>query len=635
MKQLVKNMVLTLLVLLLAFTAFAQPNWTVNAREFAYSMTITGQLSIDGSISTDINDKVAAFIDGQCRGVTNVKHQTSLNEYFAYLMIYSNDPNGEVSFKIYDASENKELDAVQTITYGANDIIGSVSDPFLFSTETLSSDAKILTFTIPNQVGETIFNGDDVYLQDSWDGDLSNIVAHFTISEGAKSYIGDVEQVSGQSSNDFTNPVQYTIESADGSTTRIYTIHITIGNDIPSDIILSNNELEENLPNFTFIGTFHAINKNPAEEHDFSLVNAEGANNGNFYIHSRTLYALRPFNYEEKSNYTIYVRADDNKGGVVEKFFNIKIIDVNDAPSAVALVNANTPVNVPANTTIGNLLAIDEDAGDTHIFALVNGDGKNDADNNKFKIEGEQLKSVGEITLVQGVEYSIVVKCVDNGGAFVITPLTISSENQGSPPHSLALSNSLVVGIDNPPVFVGTLTAQDADQDAGLVFSLPVHNDGPDNGYFILRADSLFLNSPEPVTDKESYQIVLAATDDNGNQITRQFTINVREKMDQGDFYLSKNQIPENRPIRTVVGFFDSDKHESSKFTYSLSLEVDLDIYGNNHFTINGRTLLSKRVFDFEEKNALLLRVEITEGENTINKEVEVFISTRTILRVK
>ena len=93
-----------MVLLLLLFTkSFAQaPNWVVNGNSFQYSMTIVGFLTMDGVTLSSNNDKVAAFVNGQCRGVTNLIYVASQKGYYAYLTVFSN-VNGEiVNFKIYN-----------------------------------------------------------------------------------------------------------------------------------------------------------------------------------------------------------------------------------------------------------------------------------------------------------------------------------------------------------------------------------------------------------------------------------------------------------------------------------------------------------------------------------------------------
>lgn len=56
---------------------------------------------------------------------------------------------------------------------------------------------------------------------------LTALVASFTISEKATAYIGLVEQISGVTANNFTNPVTYTVEAEDG-TTLDYVMTVTV-----------------------------------------------------------------------------------------------------------------------------------------------------------------------------------------------------------------------------------------------------------------------------------------------------------------------------------------------------------------------------------------------------------------------
>ncbi len=623
----IKVIITTIIALFAAVNLlWAQPNWSVNPNEYTYSMTITGQLVSNGYISTDVNDKVAAFIDGECRGVANVKYVSSVNGYFVFLMIYSNTTSATVTFKFYDSSTGEEFDATQTLNFTQNDIVGSVSNPFLISAGGLSSEAKILTFSVPTQVGESIITGNTISLEIPWNGDLSSLAATFTLSEGAKAYVGGVEQVSGVTVNNFSNPVEYTVQSADYSFSTTYEITISLANDIPTDITLSENKKEENSI-ATFIGYFTAITDDPNETHTFSLVGNTNAENDKFYIYGAGLRTRSPLNYEEKSSYLIYVEADDGRGGVVRKYFTIEVLDVNDAPTNIALINTNTAVNAPANTTIGNLVAVDEDKVDTHTFTLVAGDGSNDEDNNLFYIDGDRLKNKSQLSFLEGIEYHIFVRVVDSGDEHIDVPLVISAESYGNPPHSLTLSNTLVIGIDNPPVFVGTLGVADVDQQTGHVFSLPVNEtEGPDNSYFLVVNNNLYLNNPLPVSEKSSYEILIAVTDSMDNQLTKTFTITVKNSLGDGVFYLTNDSLPENQPSNTIVGYFDSETYECTSYSFTLPLEVNLNSYSNNLFDVKGRTLLAGKTFDFEAGNQMLLKVSVTDGETTITQDVPVFL---------
>jgi hypothetical protein len=78
----------TIVLFLISFNTFGQaPTWAVNESEFQYTMTFVGALHIDGVRLANSNDKVAAFVNGQCRGVSNLTYVSNENKYYAYLRI--------------------------------------------------------------------------------------------------------------------------------------------------------------------------------------------------------------------------------------------------------------------------------------------------------------------------------------------------------------------------------------------------------------------------------------------------------------------------------------------------------------------------------------------------------------------
>jgi hypothetical protein len=59
--------------------------------------------------------------------------------------------------------------------------------------------------------------------------DLTNIVATFTLSTGCTATVNGTAQVSGQTANNFSDPVTYRVTSGDGKTTNEWTVTITGG----------------------------------------------------------------------------------------------------------------------------------------------------------------------------------------------------------------------------------------------------------------------------------------------------------------------------------------------------------------------------------------------------------------------
>jgi len=92
-----------------------------------------------------------------------------------------------------------------------------------------TTETDILTYSIPEQISPA--NIDDVNheidVEVPFGTDVTNLVASFTLSEGASATVSGVPQTSGTSTNNFTNPVIYTVTAEDGSTTQDWTVTVT------------------------------------------------------------------------------------------------------------------------------------------------------------------------------------------------------------------------------------------------------------------------------------------------------------------------------------------------------------------------------------------------------------------------
>ncbi|MDF2457108.1 MAG: Fibronectin type domain protein, partial [Cytophagaceae bacterium] len=112
------------------------PTWTVDKNKFQHSMNIYGQLKIGNIFSTDENDILAAFVNGECRGLANVAYTNpALDLYEAYITVYSNSLIGEnVTFQIWKANEGKIYSKVTpNIIFEKDKLVGSPSIPQIFS----------------------------------------------------------------------------------------------------------------------------------------------------------------------------------------------------------------------------------------------------------------------------------------------------------------------------------------------------------------------------------------------------------------------------------------------------------------------------------------------------------------------
>lgn len=134
MKQ-YKYLLLAICTMFILPVLYAQPDCAINPSDYEYTMTVTGIAVIHCQESWDENDIIAAFINGEVRGVQALNTDIS-GRKFAYMIIYDNDFTGnEITFKIYDASTDSVYDAKQSLMFSENAIHGNSDDPFIFNTD--------------------------------------------------------------------------------------------------------------------------------------------------------------------------------------------------------------------------------------------------------------------------------------------------------------------------------------------------------------------------------------------------------------------------------------------------------------------------------------------------------------------
>ena len=178
-------------------TAYSFTEQTGDATITSPVMGQNGRVDIEVAYGTDLNGLVATFelstdatadVDGaaQTSGVT---------------------PNNFV--------EDQALVYTVTASDGSTtqdwDIVVSIADP--------SSEKDIIDFNLPNQIGDETINtlNHTVDVTVAQGTDVSSLVADFVLSDYATANITGTAQTSGTTSNDFTNPVTYTIVAQDNS----------------------------------------------------------------------------------------------------------------------------------------------------------------------------------------------------------------------------------------------------------------------------------------------------------------------------------------------------------------------------------------------------------------------------------
>jgi VCBS repeat-containing protein len=185
---------------------------------------------------------------------------------------------------------------------------------------------------------------------------------------------------------DFETKSSYSVrvQVTDGPNTfqKALTVTVTNVNEAPTDISLTNNNIDENKPSASAVGTLAPVgDPDSGETYTFTLLTSgcSGSfpDSSSFQVSGSALQSAVSFNYEVKSSYSICVRVNDpgSPNLSFEKSMSIAINDVNDAPvdgneSANGVGNTlleygsvTSPSSAPKKVLSGNLLAnaTDED----------------------------------------------------------------------------------------------------------------------------------------------------------------------------------------------------------------------------------------------------------------------------------
>ena len=186
-------------------------------------------------------------------------------------------------------------------------------------------------------------------------------------------------------------------------------------------LMLSAATLAENQPANSTVGVISNNDPDGANDtYTYALVAGAGdTDNSTFAITGATLSAIPSFNFEVKKEYSVRIQVSDGKGGVYAQQFTITVIDVNEAPTSLALDNNSVVEDMgSAGQAVATVSVTDPDNADSYstpdIFTLALAG----ADANYFEVAGMQIKvkAAGLETAETKSSYTFDVIVTDNAG---------------------------------------------------------------------------------------------------------------------------------------------------------------------------------------------------------------------------
>lgn len=323
------------------------------------------------------------------------------------------------------------------------------------------------------------------------------------------------------------NSPSYTVPAASGENAGIYhfevtntvvtgitlkseniTVSIIGGNEAPTDILLSADNVNENFNGE--VATITALDPDAGDMHTFTLATGNGNNdkdNGKFTIEGNSLRLVSGVNFETTPTLNILLMANDGNGGIFTKAFVITVNDVDEAPEWSSAPNSATiDENVPNGTVVFTFLAIDPEGSEV-IYSIHSGDNIG-----AFTINGDKLVVADNTKLNYDLQnnYTITISASDgNYGAGKRFVIFLNKINR------LPVIADAVFTIDeNAPVgaIVGTIEASDPDGEA-ITLSILTGNDA---GAFHLNGKNLVVANSAPLNFRTTPQFVLSVNVSDG-----------------------------------------------------------------------------------------------------------------------
>ncbi len=120
--------------------------WVVDPAVYEHTMTVVAQLYFGGAVSDDTNDRVAAYVGNELRGVTSVQYvPVPVDKHLAFLTVYSNRTWGEmVRFQVWDDDNCLLYNGTdKSFEFAANGQVGSPGSPELLTGSLVPGDSVL------------------------------------------------------------------------------------------------------------------------------------------------------------------------------------------------------------------------------------------------------------------------------------------------------------------------------------------------------------------------------------------------------------------------------------------------------------------------------------------------------------
>jgi VCBS repeat-containing protein len=399
-------------------TTAASVSWTITGTNDApvVSGAVAGTATEDGSASilnalANATDKD----DGAVLTVVDVPAADKLPAgvtYDAASKTFSLDPS-HAAFQPLAAGQKQ----VVTVHYGVSDGTAT-TDASVSWTITGTNDAPRVSDTVKgsaNEDGAASYLDALVNASDADDGAVLSVVdvpaagdLPAGVSYDAATHTFSLDPANGvfqhlAAGQEQVVTVHYGVSDGIATTDASVSWTITGANDAPTSVSLDHSSVAENAAG-AIIGKLSAVDPDDNDSVSFAVLKADGSGavDNRFTVDASgnlKLAAGVSLDYETASSINVVVRGTDKGGSFKDQAFTIAVQDVNEAPTAVQLLNklASTPENGAA-VKVADIKVIDDALG-SNVLSLSG------ADSGSFEIRTNATTKATELWFKGGADF--------------------------------------------------------------------------------------------------------------------------------------------------------------------------------------------------------------------------------------
>jgi hypothetical protein len=258
-------------------------------------------------------------------------------------------------------------------------------------------------------------------------------------------------------------------------------------NQAPTDLTFTSSGIAENSPAGTLIGALSANDAVANSSFTYQLVAGDGTNDADNALVEIVGSEVKvksgaaiDFETNPVLNLNIQVTDNGTPGLNFTKAVTAAVLNVNEAPTDLTFTSSGIAENSSAGAVIGTLAATDPDSGSSFTYAILAGNGTNDADNALVEIVGSEVKvkSGAVIDFETNPVLNLNIQVTDNGTPGLTYTKAVSAAvlNVNEVPTDLVFTSSGINENSAASTVIGTLSATDPDSGSSFTYALATGN---------------------------------------------------------------------------------------------------------------------------------------------------------------